>query len=257
VNFSGLNPTVDKLLGLGLYDEAAPEIENSLRKHRRLEGDSLSDLDSDTAFTLAVLYSKGGFGDRSIRFIEPKWKNIPDDYLIELVPREQAELLYPVPFRDQILEYGKLENVDPRFLLAVMRQESRFQADVKSAAAARGLMQFIESTSREISKELKTESFSKEELYNPDTSIRFGSRYLSNLFKEFPGKPQAVAAAYNGGEDRVSRWLKRAQTDDPDRYVPEVVFSQTKDYVYKVMANYRMYTFLYDENLFSRNRPGP
>ena len=47
----------------------------------------------------------------------------------------------------------------------------------------------------------------------------------------------------------MARWLARSKADSPDRYVPEIAFSQTKDYVYKVLANYRVYRFLYDENL--------
>ncbi len=245
-----------KLLGLALYDEAAPEIEAALRKTLNQAGEDLSDFEEDTSFTLAVYYQKGGFADRSIRFIEPKWKRIPRDYEIELIPEEQAVFLYPAPFRDELLKYGKKENVDPRFVLSIMRQESRFRTDIKSAAAARGLMQFISSTSRIIARELDIEEFSRDDLYDPDTSIRFGARYLAILFKQFPDQPQAVAASYNGGEDRLERWLKRSKTNDPDRYVPEIAFTQTKDYVYRVMANYRMYINLYDENLELRSEAG-
>jgi soluble lytic murein transglycosylase len=75
---------------------------------------------------------------------------------------------------------------------------------------------------------------------------------LSNLFKKFPRQPQAVAASYNGGEDNMARWLARAKTDNPDRYVPEIAFAQSKDYVYKVMANYRVYQVFYDEKLTAK-----
>ena len=139
--------------------------------------------------------------------------------------------------------------VDPRFALSIMRQESRFRADVKSVAAARGLMQFISSTSGKIAQELDLENFRQDELYDPPTAVLFGSQYLSNLFKQFPAQPQAVAASYNGGEDNMARWLTRSKSNSPDLYVPEIAFSQTKDYVYKVMANYSVYQFLYDENL--------
>ena len=130
-----------------------------------------------------------------------------------------------------------------------MRQESRFRADVKSYAAARGLMQFISTTSDQIAQQLGRENFRQDELYDPPTSVLFGSQYLSNLFKQFPNQPQAVAASYNGGEDNMARWLARAKSNSPDLYVPEIAFSQSKDYVYKVLANYRVYQFLYSENL--------
>jgi soluble lytic murein transglycosylase len=135
-------------------------------------------------------------------------------------------------------------------MLAVMRQESRFQPDAKSNAAARGLMQFIVLTANKIASELgRGSSFEQDELYQPATSILFGSKYLGDLFVEFPEQAEAVAASYNGGDDNVKRWIARSRSNMPDRYVPEIVFTQSKDYVYRVMTNYRMYQRLYDDDL--------
>jgi soluble lytic murein transglycosylase len=248
-----LDKTSASLLRLGLFDEAAPSIEISLRTALEKEGDQLSDFDGDTAFTLATYYARGGYADRAVRFIEPKWKKIPRDFPIAQIPAAEAQLLYPVPFRDSLINYGKEKKIDPRFILSIMRQESRFQADIKSVAAARGLMQFVSGTSKKMAEEMKVTGFTQNDLYSPQTAIRFGSHYVSNLFGDFPDQPQAVAASYNGGEDRMARWLKRANTNAPERYVPEIIFSQTKDYVYKVMSNYRMYKLLYDENLMPVN----
>jgi soluble lytic murein transglycosylase len=158
-------------------------------------------------------------------------------------------MLYPTPFAESLLRFAPERKVDARFLLSIARQESRFRADVKSNAAARGLLQFISTTANRIAAELGRENLNQDELYNPTTAILFGSQYLSNLFKKFPAQPAAVAASYNGGEDNMTRWFARAKSDNPDRYVSEIVFSQSKDYVYKVMANYRLYQMLYDENL--------
>ncbi len=239
----------DELLFLGLYDEATPELETLLRENLDKNTGSLSDFPSDTAFTLAVFYKRGNMANRAIGYAEPLWKKVPDDYPIQAIPREHLELLYPKPYEESLVKYGQENNVDPRFMLSIMRQESRFQADVKSFAAARGLMQFISTTANEMALEMKIENFRQDDLYNPPTAIRFGSHYLDKIFKDFPNQPPAVAASYNGGEDRMRRWFKRANSDDPDRYVPEIVFTQTKDYVYKVMTNYRIYKMLYDENL--------
>ncbi len=230
----------DELLFLGLYDEAAPELESSQPQ--------ITDK-TNFNYTLATFYKRGEMANRAVAFIEPLWKNIPADYQIELIPREQIEMLYPAPFADSLLKYAPEKNLDARFVLSIMRQESRYRADVKSYAAARGLMQFISTTSDKIAAELGRTNFKQDELYNPPTAILFGSQYLANLFRQFPNQPQAVAASYNGGEDNMIRWLARAESDNPDRYVPEIVFSQSKDYVYRVMANYRVYQMIYDANL--------
>ena len=160
-----------------------------------------------------------------------------------------VDLLYPLPFRDSLLKHGPPRGMDPRFVISIARQESRFQPAAKSVAAARGLMQFIAETSNAMAAELQLQDFRQDDLYNPDTAILFGSQYLAGLFKQFPEQPQAVAASYNGGPENMARWLARSRANDPDRYVSEIGFSQTKDYVFKVMLNYWQYQALYDEKL--------
>ncbi|HEX7335396.1 MAG TPA: transglycosylase SLT domain-containing protein [Pyrinomonadaceae bacterium] len=231
----------DDLLFLGLYDEALPEL-FATRAQNRSTGAT------DEDYTIAVLSLRAGIPNRAVRFAEQVWKTVPADYVIELAPRELVELLYPVPFRESLLQ-NATPTVDPRFVLSIARQESRFQADAKSVAAARGMMQFIASTANEIATQLKLQNFQQDDLYNPYTSIRFGSQYLGNLFQQFPNQPQAVAGSYNGGADNLARWISRSRATEADRYVPEIGFTQTKDYVYKVMANYWTYQRLYNNQL--------
>jgi soluble lytic murein transglycosylase len=245
-NESARKPTVlthqtlaDELLFLGLYDEGAPEL-------------AVAENASGNAYTLAVYYKRGERADRAISFIEALWKNVPRDYLLELVPRETVELLYPAPYRAALLEYAPARNVDPRFVLAIMRQETRFRPEAKSTSAARGLLQFIPLTASTIAAQLNLDNFQQDDLYNPRIAILFGSQYMGNLFKLFPEMPQAVAASYNGGEDNVARWVSRARSNDADRYVAETGFAQTKDYIYKVIYNYYIYERLYTERLEMR-----
>ena len=251
----------DELLFLTVYDEAAPELESSrqsaVSSQPKPDATQIANpksaiqtpKSSDFAYTLAVINKRGDHADRAIAYVEPLWKNVPADYQIELLPRDRIELLYPAPYADSLLKYAPAKQVDPRFLLSIMRQESRFRPDVKSYAAARGLMQFISTTADQIAGELDRENFVQDELYNPPTAILFGSQYLGDLFRIFPNQTAAVAASYNGGEDNVARWLARAKSNDADRYVPEIIFTQSKDYVYKVLAADRVYQTVYDENL--------
>ena len=235
----------DQLLSLGLYDEAAPEFEAGLTSPDAAKT-------GDTGYALATFYKRGDIANRAVAFIEQLWRNVPADYQIELIPRDQLEMLYPTPYVESLLKNAPSHGVDTRFVLSIMRQESRYKASVKSNAAARGLMQFISDTSNKVADELGLKNFDQDRLYDPATAILFGSQYLSDLFKVFPGQPAAVAASYNGGDDNMKRWLARSKSDLPDRYVPEVIFSQSKDYVYKVMTNYRIYQMIYDENLKPR-----
>ena len=203
----------------------------------------------DEGYSLAVYSLRGGLANRAARFGEQFWKTVPADYVIEVAPRDLVELLYPAPFRSSLLKHGPPRNVDPRFALAIIRQESRYQVDVKSVSAARGMMQFIPATANEIAAQLKTKGFYPGRFVLCRYRSAFGSQYLANLFQQFPNQPQAVAGSCNGGADNLARWIARSRANEADRYVPEIGFSQTKDYVYKVMANYWNYQRLYDAQL--------
>lgn len=234
-------PIAEQLAFLGLFDEAAPEFEASRS--------SAAPSGSDLAYTIAVMNKRGDRGHKAVSFAEPAWRAVPADYQVELIPREQVELLFPAPYRDAFQKHAVPRGIDPRFLLSIVRQESRYRPDIKSYAAARGMMQFISTTSDKIAAELGRSEFDQDELYDPSTAVLFGSQYTANLFKLFPNQPDAVAASYNGGEDNMQRWMKRSRSDKPELYVPEIAFSQSKDYVYKVMANYRIYRIFYRDDL--------
>ncbi len=230
----------DEFVFLGLYDEAAPEFE-AAREGKNVDPD-------DFAFTLAELYRRGGKADRGIQFMESHWK-APADYQVELIPKDVAYFLYPAPFQDELIKNTIQKDVDPRFMLSLIRQESRFRPNAKSYAAARGLMQFISTTADQIAGELGRNEFSQEDLYDPKVSILFGSQYLFDLYRQFPNQTEAVAASYNGGEENIKRWVACSHSNLPDVYVSEIAYAQTKDYVFRVMTNYRMYRELYNADL--------
>ncbi|HEX7296949.1 MAG TPA: transglycosylase SLT domain-containing protein [Pyrinomonadaceae bacterium] len=247
----------NQLLTLGLYDEGLPEflaartavpatsVNTPTSNAPPKSGPTLTDED----YTIAVYALQGHLPNRAVRFAEQYWRTVPADYVLELAPRPLVELLYPVPSRDALLKHAPSRNVDPRFVLSIARQESRFQADAKSVAAARGMMQFIAATATEVAAQLKVSDFNQDDLYDPDTAILFGSQYLSSLFQQFPNQPEAVAASYNGGADNMARWMARSKSNEPERYVPEIGFTQSKDYVYRVMSNFWSYQRLYDAQL--------
>lgn len=222
---------------LGLYDEAAPELQSS-------------GFGTRSPYAMAVYNARGNRGDGAIQTGEPLGARLPDDFRVELLPRDLAELIYPAPYREELRKFAIPLGVDPRFELAIARQESRFRPQVKSPAAARGLMQFIPETATRMATALKIARFDQDDLYEPDVAVRIGARYLADLNAMFPGKLDAVAASYNGGEDSVARWARRAaDPEDIDLVVSEVSFKETKTYVHRVMNNYWAYQALFTQEL--------
>lgn len=160
--------------------------------------------------------------------------------------------LYPAPYRPTILRSAKARNLDPRFVLALIRQESVFRPTAKSPAGARGLLQLTLDAAQKYAPAAGVRIVAETQLYLPETSIVLGAEYLRELSKLFPQMLEPVAASYNGGEDNVARWLKRAKRQDPGVFTAEIGFDETKAYVQKVMANYRVYRSLFTEDLIRR-----
>ena len=158
----------------------------------------------------------------------------------------------PAVFRTELIRETKKRNLDPRFLLAIMKQESSFRPGAKSGSAARGLLQLTFDTALKYNKQAGFPALDPDDLYNPATNIAIGAEYIAALKAEFGGLDEAVAASYNGGEDNAARWLNRSKPKEPGIFAAEVGFAETKAYVFKVMTNYRIYRQLYDENLNRR-----
>ena len=160
--------------------------------------------------------------------------------------------LYPAPYRQAIISASKSRKLDPRFILALIRQESVFKPLAKSPAGARGLLQLTMDAAQKYGPGAGLNALRENQLYQPETSITVGAEYLEHLTKLFPQMLEPVAASYNGGEDNVARWLERAKRPDPGVFTSEVGFDETKGYVQKVMSNYRVYKRLYTADLIRR-----
>lgn len=165
---------------------------------------------------------------------------------------DSVSSLYPAPYRQAILSASKSRKLDPRFILALIRQESVFKPLAKSPAGARGLLQLTMDAAQKYGPRAGLNALRENQLYQPETSIMVGAEYLEHLTKLFPQMLEPVAASYNGGEDNVARWLERAKRSDPGVFTAEVGFEETKGYVQKLMANYRVYKRLYTADLIRK-----
>ncbi|MFP5263506.1 MAG: transglycosylase SLT domain-containing protein [Blastocatellia bacterium] len=256
-----------ELLFLGVYDEGAAELRLGGLAGSRAANDSGEEADEnspravavsstasvgDAAYSLAVYSNRGDEAWHAVKFGESVAKTIPQDYRLELLPRDLAELIYPAPYRDLLKHYGGKNDIDPRLVLSLARQESRFNPSVKSPAAARGLLQFINETALKLAEQEGMKNFELDDVYDPALAIRLAARNVANLLRQFPDNPYAVAASYNTYDTNVERWIYRSRSNDVDRFTVEISLPETKDYVAKVMNNYWAYQQLYDRDLGPR-----
>ncbi len=127
-----------------------------------------------------------------------------------------------------------------------MREESRFNPRAKSAAAARGLLQLIITTARDVGRAIGLVDVGAQDLYDPHVVIQLGAKYVGDLSRTFPGSAYQVAAAYNAGPNQSKLWARLAPGPGDDMFLSSINFDETKDYVRKVMNSYERYGEIYE-----------
>jgi len=118
----------------------------------------------------------------------------------------------------------------------LMRQESRFVDVARSSVGASGLMQIMPATARWIAKQLGIKRFRVAEMHDPARNIQFGAYYLKHVQSTLDGSPVLATAAYNAGPGRAQRW-RDTRPMEAAIYIESIPFSETRDYVKKVMSN--------------------
>ncbi|MEA5623642.1 transglycosylase SLT domain-containing protein [Nostoc sp. UHCC 0251] len=155
---------------------------------------------------------------------------------------------YPFPYLREIEKWSTDRQLNPLLVTALMRQESRFQPKIKSIADATGLMQVLPSTAKWIAPQIKVD-FKTISLENPNDNIMMGTWYLDHTHEQYNNNSLLAIASYNAGPGNVSKWLQTLTTQDPDEFVEEIPFDETKNYVRQVFGNYWNYLRLYNPEI--------
>ena len=159
-------------------------------------------------------------------------------------PPTLLRLIYPAKYLAQVNTAAQKEGVSPLLMLALIRQESYFDASATSFAGALGLMQVIPPTGEGIAADLGITDFKESDLLIPEVSTRFGAHYLAGQLEGFGGNIGAALAAYNGGPGNAARWTETSGTD-VDLLVETIDFEETRSYLELVLANYAFYRYVY------------
>ena len=141
-------------------------------------------------------------------------------------------------------------SIDRALLFAIMRQESAFLPRARSHAGARGLMQVMPATARAVARRENIPGVRRATMYTPGLNMQLGQAYIEMMLKEpaFQNTLFHVVAAYNAGPGNVQKWERRARHGgDPLLFVESIPFSETRDYVKKVVANMWIYRARYGQ----------
>ncbi len=224
------------LLSLGVWSEGGSAVQRAFPASQ-----------PNLAFTAALELQRAGKTQEGLLIAESLAKSIPRGTPPRLVPTAFRRALYPFAYRFLIEQAARHFKVDPLLLAAIIREESRFKPTAASSAAARGLTQFIIPTAEKYAPKIGFEDLGPDDLDKPAVSVALGAAYLQELTIRFDGRPERILAAYNAGEDQAETWGRHCYTRDPAEYITKVGFSETREYVIKVMRSYAQYRDLYLE----------
>ncbi|MBN3033215.1 MAG: transglycosylase SLT domain-containing protein [Candidatus Saganbacteria bacterium] len=231
------------LMDLGLSAYAAGEAKYLV--------DLTSDVEKDSAQTrLGELLVHSGEYKTPIKFADRKVKAAVIAGQPSAVPRKIWQLAYPKGYWNNVSAKAGALGLDPYLVLAVIREESRFNPRAVSRSGARGLMQIMPRTGRAIARDLDKSHYRTSKLFTPVLNIEMGIYYLSNLVKNFQGNVYLSLAGYNGGPNKVKKYVKNWYNDslglvDVDEFVESIPSRETRLYVQKVMGSYFEYKRLY------------
>ena len=197
------------------------------------------------------LHQKGGMGDREllaaanfacVRQIWDRCINTSERTRLEA----DFEQRFPMPFRDQVVKRTQDIQLNPAYVYGLIRQESRFIMDARSGVGASGLMQVMPATARWTANKIGLTGFSPSQINDTNTNITIGTAYLKLALDDFSGSMPMAAAAYNAGPGRPRLWRGAAGAPvlDAAIWAESIPFTETRDYVKKVLSNTTVYAAL-------------
>ncbi len=181
-----------------------------------------------------------GMSDRQLlAAAEVAQKNQIIDRSISAADRTKDEhnyrLRFPTPYADKIMPHSDRQNLDKAWVYGLMRQESRFVTNAKSNVGAAGLMQVMPATGKWVANKLGVK-LAPGDLHNPDTNVMLGTTYMRLVLESLDNHPVLASAAYNAGPGRARKW-RDVKPLEGAIYAETIPFSETRDYVKKVMSN--------------------
>jgi len=178
---------------------------------------------------------------RIMKSLAPEYLNLA----LDQAPRRFWELLFPLPYRADVVRAASEKNLDPYLLAGLIRQESEFDPQARSRANALGLTQVRPVTGRLFARQVGIKRFSSRLLFQPAANLKIGVSIFSAMLDKNGGKLEQTLAAYNAGPNRAAEWIAWNTYREPAEFVESIPFTETRDYVQAVLRNADIYRRLY------------
>jgi len=160
-----------------------------------------------------------------------------------MLPDGMLPFYFPDPYGYLAREVAAGLSLSPSILQGIMREESYFDRWVVSWAGARGLIQLMPGTAGDVARWYGLPRLTEEEFYVPENSVRYGALYINRQYEGFGGVEPLYLAAYNAGPGNARRWVDMHGWDpgDPELYIEQITYRETRMYVKKVLRSAWIY----------------
>lgn len=174
-----------------------------------------------------------------------QWDQLAIITMVQADYWDDLALRFPVTYASLVATNASAQQLEPALVFGLMRQESMLDKNAESPVGARGLMQIMPDTGKQIARKLNEPWSSASSLFNPDINIKYGTFYYKQLLDRFNGHFALAAAAYNAGPHRVDKWLPDGKLMPADVWIETIPFKETRKYVTSVLS----YTLIYSQRL--------
>lgn len=164
----------------------------------------------------------------------------------ETAPKQGSvayKLAYPIYYNEEINKEAKKKNLNPYLILALIKEESHFDPNIRSSVGATGLMQIMPTTAEMIS----GKTYTIEQLQDEDLNIALGTSYFKYLMNEFLDNEPLCVLSYNSGPNAVKKWLFEHKQNSMDVLAESIPYFETKNYIKKVYTAYWNYLLTYEK----------
>jgi soluble lytic murein transglycosylase len=222
-----------ELRTLGLEQEAARELAALTDRYSQ---------DPNVLTALSMLLNEVGAYHHALRLVRARFRD-----RLERTGGPVADGLWNVAYPTGLLRAIKtqgVEGVDPFLVAAIIREESQYDRQAVSRVGAIGLMQIMPATANAVAQRHRLPGVVREDLFDQDTNIQIGVRYVQQLLTQFSGNMVQTIAAYNAGPIAVESWATVYRGRSEDEFVELIPFQETRQYVKRVLRSYKEYVRL-------------
>ncbi len=226
---SGYRRAVE-LKQLGLDQDAARELTALTDRYSR---------DPEALMTLSMMLNEAGAYHHALRLARTRFREKLERTGGAVMPG-LWNVAYPTGLLPTIEAQGR-NGMDPFLVAAIIREESQYDRRAVSRVGAIGLMQVMPATASAVAQRHQLPAVGRDDLFDQETNIRIGARYVGQLLEQFSGNIVYTIAAYNAGPVVVGNWVAEHQGRSQDEFVELIPFQETRQYVKRVLRSYKEY----------------